>query len=161
MQTTPETTYVWLVSIERDAFKYENMTYFVTIEKTLSGMKLGGRNVDEVLWIYIRYTWVLLEVYTVATNSSRASCHSLIVADSLVPEGDVVHASLGGSTRPKRSEHNVRDPLTGEDIATDNRCSVRWIQHAAFRDDHLHWLQTSLQQEQNKETLLHWEKKSN
>lgn len=79
------------------------------------------------------------------TYSPGASSDGLVVALCLVPEGDIVHAALGGGAGTEGTQYDIHHTLRGQHVAPDNRCVFRGVQETTLGDSHLDRVQAALQ----------------
>lgn len=81
---------------------------------------------------------------TTSKYDRRDAATHLVVAEVVVAEGQVVHASLAGGTRAERLQHDINDALGRQHVAAHHGSGRRGVQHRALRDVDGHRRETAL-----------------
>ncbi|KAJ6766623.1 hypothetical protein OIU79_022561 [Salix purpurea] len=67
-------------------------------------------------------------------TSTTSTSNCFIIAKSIIPKSEIIHATLRTSTGLKGSKYNICYPLRCENI-TSNNCSLfTWREERAFRN---------------------------
>ncbi|EFA06398.1 hypothetical protein TcasGA2_TC009276 [Tribolium castaneum] len=72
------------------------------------------------------------------SHRSAASSDGLVAPPGAAAKCNIIHASLGGGTRPEGLQNNVDNSLGRLNVAADNRSVVAGVENRALRDVDLH-----------------------